>query len=245
MPPSDEPIFGLGLDQNGDVQMVLPLSGAEEAGLRRGQKVKEYSVSGMSGPWVGVDAWPKGTKNAKAVWLRMEGGKVRKVERKAWKRPGMIDRGSRLQVFWFDDETVAAFKAAGANPRRSPVRELDLRGSPGGYTDSATAFLGLFLGPGKELGSYEYRDSLGRKRHRPWLTNPDARQVLDPKEWRILVDDRTASSGELVAECLARWGAEVVGGPTLGKHEVIEMHNAQDGWIVCTVGRFLLEKGWR
>jgi C-terminal processing protease CtpA/Prc len=192
-----------------------------------------------------VDAWPKGTKNAQEVWLRMEGGKVRKVERKAWKRPGLIDRGSRLQIFWFDDEAVAAFKAAGANPRRSPVRELDLRGSPGGYTDSATAFLGLFLGPGKELGSYEFRDSLGRKRHRPWLTNPDARQVLDPKEWRILVDDRTASSGELVAECLARWGAEVVGGPTLGKHEVIEMHNAQDGWIVCTVGRFLLEKGWR
>jgi C-terminal processing protease CtpA/Prc len=155
----------------------------------------------------------------------------------------MIDRGTRLQIFWFDEQAVAAFQAAGTNPRRPPVRELDLRGSPGGYTDSATAFIGLFLGAGQELGSYEYRDSLGRKRQRPWLTNPDARQVLDPKEWRVLVDDRTASSAELVAEALARWGAEVVGGPTLGKHEVIEQHNAQDGWLVCTVGRYLPKRG--
>jgi C-terminal processing protease CtpA/Prc len=73
------------------------------------------------------------------------------------------------------------------------------------------------------------------------MTDSDARRVFDPKEWKILVDDQTASSAELVAEILGREGAEVVGGPTLGKHEVIELHEGSYGWIVCTVGRYLIE----
>lgn len=242
--PADGPRLGLGLEPTGLVRMVLPLSGAEKAGMRRGQKVTHYSVSSASGPWVDVASWPEGAEKPPAVWMRMEAGGVRKIERTPWARPGLIDRGSQLQIFWFDRDAVNEFEAAARNPRRA-VRVLDLRGSPGGYTEAAEMFLGLFLGAGQVLGSYEFRDALGRKRERPWLTSADARRVLNPRDWRVLVDDRTASSAELVAETLARWGAEVVGGPTLGKHEVIETSTCADAtWIACTVGRYIPKRGW-
>jgi hypothetical protein len=240
MPSSEEPILGLGLEPTGIVRMVLPLSAAEGGGMRRGQKVTHYSVSSGVGPWTEVSAWPQGAEKAPTVWLRMEDGQVKRIERKKWRRPGLIDRGKIWQIYWYDRDVVTAFENAAREPGRAG-KVLDLRGSPGGYTDAATSFLGLFLGSGKVLGAYEFRDELGRKRQRPWMTDSDARRVFDPKEWKILVDDQTASSAELVAEILGREGAEVVGGPTLGKHEVIELREGSYGWIVCTVGRYLIE----
>jgi C-terminal processing protease CtpA/Prc len=245
IPQDGSSLYGLGVEE-GTVRTVLPQSPAERAGIRPGARIRTYSADGGKS-WRAAAQWPSGV--GEQVWLRIERkAGVIKLAKAPWQAPGVIERGGgRIQIWWFGNGLVEEFTRTMTRAvNAAPGRRLDLRGSPGGYTESAAALLGLFLGPGESIGTYHFRDELGRLRNRDYLTPETSRRVFKPADWTILVDDRTASSAEVVAYTLEARGAKLEGGPTLGKREAVEITRLDDGrWLVCTVGRIDLASATR
>lgn len=92
---------------------------------------------------------------------------------------------------------------------------LDLRGNPGGLLREAIKVADLFLASG-EIVSVRGN---GPARQRAWLADPD--EMLAGVPMVVLIDGRSASASELVADALKHHGrATVIGQRSLGKGSV-------------------------
>jgi carboxyl-terminal processing protease len=109
---------------------------------------------------------------------------------------------------------------------------LDLRGNSGGYLEEASKFLGHFLKKGEITVKSTYTafedkafssKGMGELKNYPLV---------------ILVDQLTASAGEIIALTLQEQGAIIVGMPSFGKGSIQTVTELPDGSsIKYTVGK--------
>lgn len=115
---------------------------------------------------------------------------------------------------------------------------LDLRGNNGGYLEEASKFLGHFLSKGEttvksKYTAYEDKEfqskGVGELQNYPLV---------------IIIDQLTASAGEIIALTLQEHGATVIGTPSLGKWTIQTVTKLPDGSsIKYTVGKRYSPKG--
>ncbi len=113
---------------------------------------------------------------------------------------------------------------------------IDLRGNSGGDFQAAISSLRLFLPKGKEIATLLKRKSgeVYRSRNSEFY---DFSGV-------VLVDSRTASSAELVAETLRNIkGYQVIGTETQGKRTVQELIPVRNKWLALTIGTWHAGQG--
>jgi len=108
---------------------------------------------------------------------------------------------------------------------------LDLRGNPGGYEDQARRIAELLLPEGREASGWRTRTGESRAAGR--------RGIADAVSVQILVDEKTGSAAEHLAEDLVEAGAaSQVGGPTVGKRNAQVPFILPDGWtLLVTAAR--------
>ncbi|TDI12173.1 MAG: hypothetical protein E2P04_06230 [Acidobacteria bacterium] len=108
---------------------------------------------------------------------------------------------------------------------------LDLRGNPGGYEDQARRIAELLLPEGRTAPGWRTRtgETLGAGR----------RGTAGALSVQILVDGKTGSAAEHLAEDLLQGGAaSLVGGPTVGKRDAQIPFILPDGWtLLVTAAR--------
>jgi carboxyl-terminal processing protease len=110
---------------------------------------------------------------------------------------------------------------------------LDLRGNGGGYLEEASKFLGHFLPKGEVTVQSEYNA----------FTSIDLKSTgkgeLENIPLVVLVDQLTASAGEIIALTLQERGVPIVGMPTFGKGTIQTFTALDDGSsLKYTVGKW-------
>ena len=109
---------------------------------------------------------------------------------------------------------------------------LDLRGNNGGYLEEASKFLGHFLPKGETAVKSEYQ-AFDNK-----IFTSKGRGELKNYPLVIIVDQLTASAGEIIALTLQEKGALVIWMPTLGKGSIQAIEQFKDGSsLKYTVGK--------
>lgn len=108
---------------------------------------------------------------------------------------------------------------------------LDLRGNPGGYEDQARRIAELLLPDGRDAPGWRTRAGSKHATGR--------RDMAGALSVQVLVDDKTGSAAEHLAEDLLRaGGASLVGGPTVGKLDAQIPFILPDGWtLLVTAAR--------
>jgi carboxyl-terminal processing protease len=108
---------------------------------------------------------------------------------------------------------------------------LDLRGNPGGYEDQARQIAELLLPEGRRAPGWRTRTG--------GTLGAGHRGAADALSVQILVDEKTGSAAEHLAEDLLQGGAaSLVGGPTVGKRDAQIPFILPDGWtLLVTAAR--------
>lgn len=109
---------------------------------------------------------------------------------------------------------------------------LDLRGNGGGYLEEASKFLGHFLPKGETTVQSEYNafESVNLK--------STGKGELENIPLVILIDQLTASAGEIIALTLQEKGIPVIGMPSFGKGSIQTFTALSDGSsLKYTVGK--------
>jgi carboxyl-terminal processing protease len=109
---------------------------------------------------------------------------------------------------------------------------LDLRGNGGGYLEEASKFLGHFLPKGEITVKSEYQafNSID-------LTS-EGRGELASFPMVILIDQLTASAGEIIALALQEKGVPIVGMQSFGKGTIQSFTELKDGSsLKYTIGK--------
>jgi carboxyl-terminal processing protease len=110
---------------------------------------------------------------------------------------------------------------------------LDLRGNGGGYLEEASKFLGHFLPKGEITVQSEYHafESMNLK--------STGKGELENIPLVVLIDQLTASAGEIIALTLQERGVPVVGMPSFGKGTIQTFTALDDGSsLKYTVGKW-------
>jgi carboxyl-terminal processing protease len=109
---------------------------------------------------------------------------------------------------------------------------LDLRGNGGGYLEEASKFLGHFLPKGETTVLSEYNA------FEPISLKSTGRGELATIPTVILIDQLTASAGEIIALTLQEKGAPIVGMPSFGKGTIQTFTELPDGSsLKYTIGK--------
>jgi carboxyl-terminal processing protease len=109
---------------------------------------------------------------------------------------------------------------------------LDLRGNGGGYLEEASKFLGHFLPKGEPTVLSEYNA------FEPITLKSIGRGELANIPMVILIDQLTASAGEIIALTLQEKGIPIVGMPSFGKGTIQTFTELSDGSsLKYTIGK--------
>jgi carboxyl-terminal processing protease len=227
---------------------TLPDSPARKAGIQPGDTILEVDGD----PWVGLGVreaarrivGPAGTKvrlsikrrdgsdavcvlTRSALTLRTVEALHDDAEPREWfLDPGLKVGYSRVRQFGAATaeelkEAIRAMQAAGMTGMI-----LDLRGCPGGLLEAAVAAAGLFL-PGGTVVTIRGRDGAET------VVQADPAKTLGDFPLVVLVDEQTASAGEILAGALQDRGrAAVVGMRTRGKGSVQSLIKLKDGGAI-------------
>jgi hypothetical protein len=155
-----------------------------------------------------------------------------------------VDSGGRVSVRLasFGRRTGRQFLGAigSLDASRLSSMRLDLRGNGGGCLESALEIAGAFASRGALL-----LDIAGRSGVRIFHSRGPRRFAGLPIE--VLVDERTASSAEVLAWLLRRYaGARILGRRTAGKGTVQEVYRVDPrARLVLTTGVYRLPDGTR
>ncbi|GHW02563.1 hypothetical protein AGMMS50249_3490 [candidate division SR1 bacterium] len=115
---------------------------------------------------------------------------------------------------------------------------LDLRGNGGGYLEEAIKFLGHFLPKGSIVVATEYQG------YEPIEFSSKGRGELAYLPKIILVDQLTASAGEIIAITLQENGVKIVGMDSFGKGTIQTVQELPDGSsLKYTIGKWLSPGG--
>lgn len=110
---------------------------------------------------------------------------------------------------------------------------LDLRGNGGGYLEEAVKFLGHFIPKKEVVVTSEYYG------YEPVFFSSQGRGELAELPLVVLVDQMTASAGEIIALALQERGILVIGMPTFGKGNIQSVETFPDhSSLKFTVGKW-------
>jgi carboxyl-terminal processing protease len=146
-----------------------------------------------------------------------------------------------LRIGAMGQQTAEHLDVALDQLRRDRVRTLvvDLRGSPGGWFEAATAVGERFVAAGTELVRVRDREghekAITAARDGAWTGTPMV----------VLIGHGTSSGAEIVAAALREHaGASLVGAPSFGKTTVESIHQLANGWALkLSEQRFVLADG--
>jgi carboxyl-terminal processing protease len=109
---------------------------------------------------------------------------------------------------------------------------LDLRGNGGGYLEEAAKFLGHFVPYGKSVVQSEYQAYEAEN----FISK--GRGELEKIPTVILIDQLTASAGEIIALTLQERGVPLIGMPSFGKGSIQTFTELTDGSsLKYTIGK--------
>lgn len=147
---------------------------------------------------------------------------------------------AHLQLALFSEDAAAELEEAVAEAREAGARRfvLDLRDNEGGRVKQAEEVAARFLAGGSEI--YTRRDADGEEQK----TLPGDNEPLDAP-LVVLVNEKSASSAEIVAGALRDSGrATVVGETTFGAGTVLDKHELSDGSaVLLAVAEWLTPNG--
>jgi carboxyl-terminal processing protease len=242
----------LGAAQGDIVVSALPPGGeAHRAGVRIGDRI--VSIDGV--PAKGQTAaqlrerlrGPVGSESA-LVLARKKSTLAIRVRRE-WRAPSTVhltvtdgiaqirvDRFSAATASQLRDAVVHAEKASGAS---LAGLVLDLRGNPGGLLDQSIAAADLFIDHGRIVSTE------GRHPESWQVWEAKADDIAAGLPMAVLIDDRSASSAEVLAAALQDSGrAIVVGATSYGKGSVQTVTRLPNsGELFLTWSRFFTPLG--
>jgi carboxyl-terminal processing protease len=109
---------------------------------------------------------------------------------------------------------------------------IDLRGNGGGYLEEAAKFLGHFIPKGEIVVKSEYQA------FRPVDLPSEGRGELSTIPTVIIIDQLTASAGEIIALTLQEKGIPIIGMPSFGKGTIQAFTELPDGSsLKYTIGK--------
>jgi carboxyl-terminal processing protease len=154
----------------------------------------------------------------------------------------LADKTLQIKIPFFAETTGEEFeKAIAMLASDAPGITLDLRGNPGGFFEAAQKINGI-LGGGKILAT-----EVGVRGKRVTLPSETAPLASRPPV-TVLVDKGTAATAEALAAALADAGvATIVGTPTFGDAQVVNLYTLADGSaFTLTTGKLISpkERNW-
>jgi carboxyl-terminal processing protease len=232
-----------------DVLGVIPGSPAEKGGVLAGDKIVTVDgklYKGMTLKDVVADIrGPAGTTVTISV-LRADKLQSFKLtrERLAYDAPSvtLVDGIGLVRIPSFNEKTPAAVRAGLEDlDKKGGAKALivDLRHSPGGSFDRALETAELLLPEGSPIVS------LKKKGKPEEVHTSKGKPILGDLPAAVLVDENTASGGELLAAALREERhAKIVGTKTFGKWTVQSLDDLPNGWAYkYTVGLFKTPSG--
>lgn len=232
---------GIGIEiqtKNGHVVVVAPLdnSPSQRAGLRagdillkvNGEDISDWPLSQVveriTGPedtWVRLTVQDRHTEQTREVSVKRA---VIKLHDVTWRMlPGTTT--AHLRISSFDAGVTQDLRLALASILSNSATGLilDLRNNPGGLLDEGVGAASQFLTGGNVLLA---KDAKGRIRPVPVEKGGLAPRI----PMVVLINDGTASAGEIVAGALKDGHrAELVGETTFGTGTVLRQFNLSDG----------------
>lgn len=229
------------------VVSVFPGTPADDAGIKAGDIIAAVDGQNVEGLFLEqITARIKGEPGSKVKITVVRAGESLEFEvtRADITIPSveheMLSRGiGYIRVLSFLVDTPEKVGSALTDLEGSGARGLvlDLRGNPGGSLDSGVDVASVFLDGGVVV-SYQER---GREEtiHRAAEGGSDALPMV------VLIDERSASSAEIVAGALKDRGrAVLVGAPTYGKGSIQRVIPLSDGSAIkLTIASYRLPSG--
>lgn len=200
---------------------------ADKSGLRPGDRILSVGGVTTTGSFVDfrlIDQVMTVDKGFKIPFMVLGGDgrtklvKVKSghVEQNAISNAFLItDNIAYIKIDIFSKDLGVEFKNVLKKLRKQGAEKLilDLRGNRGGYVGSAVDVASEFMHGGTFIVGMQWRNGQVERR----LTNMDVKDPLRG-EVVLLVDDNTASSGELLAAALQDWDrGTIIGRQTYGK----------------------------
>ena len=227
------------------VREVTPRSPAARARLRKGDRIVAIDGTATAGnDWRGTLRGAPGTRVSVEIerdaWDAVRRFRLtrEKIRMRAVTGRALDGDIAYVRVRQFQAKTAADVRAAIEERQTVAGVVLDLRGNPGGLFDEAVRTADLFLDSGvivtvKSRGGGEERESAASK------------GTLAAFPLAVLIDERSASSAEIVAGALQDHGrAVVVGTPSFGKGSVQTFLDLDDGsGIKLTTSRYYTPGG--
>jgi carboxyl-terminal processing protease len=228
----------LGLDQDGNLEIVAPISGlpADKAGVKSKDLIA--NINGESTAGMSIDQavnkirGPKGSKvNLKIIRNKSQTLDIT-VVRDDIKLPSVKTKTldgniGYIQITSFSDDTVSLASKAAADFKSQGVKGIvfDLRDDPGGLLDAAVKVSSLWLPQGQNI--------LQEKRAGKTVVESYSSQggdVLHGIPTVILINGGSASASEITAGALHdNKAAYVIGEKSYGKGVVQQLVNFGDG----------------
>ncbi len=228
----------------------LPLSPAEKAGLRAGDKIIAIDKKDTAG--MTIDAAVnliRGKKGTSVTLTVFRDGDTREhdtmIIRDTIKIASVVpifrdDGIAVVKIAHFNQDTESAFKDAVKQilAKRSKGLVIDLRNNPGGYLDTAVQVAGEWV-DGKTVVIEKYNN----EKQETYTARIRAKLADMPTV--VLVNEGSASASEIVAGALQDYGkATLVGKKTFGKGSVQDLQHLKDGSsIKLTIAKWLTPKG--
>lgn len=233
------------------ITQVFPSSPAEQAGLRRGDRIVQVNGQSVAGKDIAAVAGLIRGPVGQTVTVRISRyGNPQPTDVRLARAQVQVDPADGvmaqdvgiLHINNFNtgaNQQVRALLAAGAS-RGARAWILDLRGNAGGSVNEVGSVAGAFLSQGHTLLGYE----VGRSGTRTPLnaSSPTSKSV---GPLVVLVDKQTASGAEILAAALQAQGvAKIVGQPTAGAVGVSSTIPLDDGSALqLTRERFVTPSG--
>ena len=213
---------------------VLPASPAEAAGLKAGDRILSVDGATFRGrTQLDMLGAMRGRENTAIRLAVLRDGKVseKNLTRRKVTLPSVEQaRFGELGVITlreFNERTPADLETALKSLAGIRRLVLDLRENPGGLFEKGIAASELLLPSGAEIARSVGRG--GATKHYVSRRNP----ILRPLPMAVLVDGRTGSSAELLAEALrAGTGATLVGTRTRGKWSIEMLRELSGGYVL-------------
>ena len=249
-------VVGVGLQINfdeksgyADILGVIPGSPGEKGGLLAGDKVVTVDgklYKGMTLKDVVADIRGKAGTLVTLSVLRADKLLTFKVtrDRLAYDTPSVtfLDGIGYVRIPSFTEKTPAAVRAGLEDIEKKGGAKaliIDLRHSPGGSFDRALETAELLVPEGSPIVS------LKKKGKADEVFSSKGKPVLGDLPAAVLVDEKTASGGELMAAALREQRhAKLVGAHTFGKWSVQSLDDLPNGWAYkYTLGLFKTPSG--
>lgn len=230
------------------VQGVIPGGAAEKGGLQAGDAILKVDGKAFRGKQYRDVVYAIRGKDGEAVTLSLL--REANVITKTLKRSKVAivsvtdsvvagDVGV-LTIKTFHDKTPALLRDAAARLAKRNVKALvvDLRNCPGGHFEKVLEGAGILLPKGSTIVTAVKRGGVEE------AFKADGGPALPGLPIAVLVNDHTASGGEILAGALQANGAVVVGKKTHGKWNVQMIHSLPNEWAIkFTTAVFKSAKG--